>query len=114
MDLVDKIKFLANLEKIDESKLILEEAEYFIEEHKGHGPYNIQLVYGNHELINIYLSCTAGDLIDTTKCSHNNNDVFVEYSFSIVYERIPTGSTGIQKDRREDKTTKMRITDYVP
>jgi len=113
MDLVDKIKFLANLEKIDESKLILEEAEYFIEEHKGHGPYNIQLVYGNHELINIYLSCTAGDLVDNTQCSHHNGDVFVEYAISIIYERIPTCSTEIQKNRREDKTTRMRITDYI-
>ena len=59
MDLIEKIKKIAEAEGIDERELILDEAEFFIGEHKEHPTLEIRLKYSskNGRLECIKLEC---------------------------------------------------------
>lgn len=109
MNLVDQIRAIAKLERINKSELILEEAEYFLREHKDHGSYSIELGYNNGRLRAIYLECTADNIIDVNECSHINPKTRAEFSYSVIYYRGRKPSEiKMQKDRREGKITKIR------
>ncbi|MDP3992224.1 MAG: hypothetical protein U1B79_00915 [Candidatus Pacearchaeota archaeon] len=60
MDLIERLKKIAEVEGIPESDLILDEARFFMREHRGHGCYDIQLFYDeNSVLYSIDLKCRA-------------------------------------------------------
>ena len=101
MNLIRRLKEIARKEGIPESELILDEARSFMEEHKGHGNYEIQQVYHNEILDAIHLECSAGMLLEESKCPHNNPDEFAEFGYSIIYSRRPVHEIELQRKRRE-------------
>lgn len=101
--LIERIKNIARIEGIDESKLILEEAEYFLKAHEGHGNHSIEIGYDrkNENVESIRLLCSASDLVHTNECPHNNKEIPAELMDSIVYSRRPCFELDYQKERRE-------------
>ncbi len=106
MNLKDKIVKLAKLFNIEESELILEEVDFFLKEHRDHGPYNIIIRHDpKGELDGIFLKCTAYDIEwdKMAKCPHNNPDIIAELRDSIIYQKKRTFEIDLQKELREGK-----------
>ncbi len=104
MELADKIRELAKLEGVEDSELILDEVYSFLKEHEGHGSYGITMRYSPDSTVeSMILQCTANDILYPYQCPHQNSDVAVEFSFSIIYQKNITKEVGLQKLRREGK-----------
>ena len=99
VDLIDRLKVIAEKEGIPESDLILDEAEFFIREHEGHGVYQLRLDYGGDILESIEIECFATE-VDESECLHTNSEC-VEESYSIIYSRRPVDEIKYQRERRE-------------
>jgi len=100
MDLVEKIKRIAESEGIPESELILDEVEYFIKLHQGHGCYETSLLYDEKGLLSsLDLTCRATN-ISVKNHNHCDRD---EFPTSIIYERDKDfeGDVEAQRERRE-------------
>ena len=98
MDLIDILKGIGKAYDIPESKLILEEAEFFREKHKGHGCYKIELFHDETGLLRgIDLICVNTDSIEGTNCRWD------EFPTSIIYEEDESmeGDLKAQKEKRE-------------
>ncbi len=93
MDLITRIKTLAKFEGVKESELILDEIIAFLEEHKGHGGFNISMKYGANSILEaMFLECTASNLLDPLlECSNYDPGVPIELTSSIIYTRIKGG-----------------------
>ncbi|MEM4244992.1 MAG: hypothetical protein QW404_02475 [Candidatus Nanoarchaeia archaeon] len=105
MGLVEKIKEIARQQNIPESELIMDEVEWFMKEHKGHGRCEIILRYDEKEncVNGIYLECLGDELKGLNNCPHMDIDTPPELLFSIVYLKEKTSEIEIQKLRREGK-----------
>jgi hypothetical protein len=104
MDLVEKIKKIAGMERIPETELILDEARFFMAEHERHGNTQLKLEYDKGRLVYIGLYCNAIDLIDEEECSHHNPNSPYGGGDSIIYSSIPLEDVKIQRDRRQSSS----------
>lgn len=100
MDLIERIKKIAEAEGIPESDLILDEARFFMRKHAGHGCYEMQIFYDeNGSLYSIDLKCYATQIPveEINKCDQD------EFPTSVIYERERSfeGHTKAQRERRE-------------
>ncbi len=103
--LVDKIRRLAEVEGLAESRIIWDEVRYFAETHDGHGNYFIKLGYElSGVLDSIKLVCSASDLVDVGQCPDNRDDTPVELQDSYIYTRTSISEIDLQRIRREDQT----------
>lgn len=100
MDLIERIKKIAETEGIPESKLILKEAEWFFEEHQYHGYHELRLEVKRGKVSRIGLYCTASDLVRTKICSHHGSDDEASLP-SVIYSSEITSEMRYQKERRE-------------
>ena len=99
VDLIDRLKAIAEKEGISESDLILDEAEFFMREHEGHGVYQLRLDYERNVLDSIEIECFATG-VDESECLHTNSE-YAEESYSIIYSRRPVDEIKYQRERRE-------------
>ncbi|MDP3992081.1 MAG: hypothetical protein Q8P79_01065 [Nanoarchaeota archaeon] len=105
MDLIERLKKIAETVEIPESELILDEARFFMREHRGHGYFQIQLGYDKGILESIQLQCFAMSLpIDEmNRCPHYNKETPVEYCTSFVYSNLKDSlEIKLQRERREE------------
>ena len=102
MGLIDRIKKIAHIHGIPEEKLILEEAEWFLEEHGHHGDHQLRLEYGMEGMLSrIELYCTGDNLVRTRVCTHQREDNEDESAPSVIYFiGQPTIDVKYQKNRR--------------
>ena len=102
MDLIDKIKKIAEMEGVDKSELILEEATFFMEEHEGHGHQTLMLEYEAGRLSYIGLYCASNCL---EECSQNLNsdlpDVIAADSIIYAKKYLYQPEIENQRERRE-------------
>ena len=100
MNLIDRIKEIAEAEGIPESELIIDEARFFEWFHRGHGHYQIGSLYDENGILNsIDVRCLAIAL-ETEELNRCQED---EFPTSIIYERGDECKYDIekQKERRE-------------
>lgn len=84
MNLAEKIRRFAKSERIPESRLDMEELESFVKIHKGHGPYELRVVYDRGRVGKISLRCTGYNIVNLNECPHNS--VSVPDEGSVLYE----------------------------
>ena len=103
MDLIDRIKKIAETEGIPQSKIILDEAGWFFEEHRYHGAHQIILEIEKGKVLSINLYCTAGDLVRTKICSHQGSGEFESFPSIVYCIHKMTDVMKYQKRRRSGK-----------
>jgi hypothetical protein len=100
--LLEKIIRIGAANGIKTDDLVIEEAEYFMTRHIGHGNYNIEISYDpqSDRVDCIYLTCSADNLPNPINCEHLDPSVRGEFRFSIIYSRRQISELDIQAKRR--------------
>lgn len=100
-NLVEKLRMILATENVPQEKLVVGEVESFMQEHKGHGGYLLEVNYDkDNRLRDIALTCRADELAAEEDCLHQNPEVPPELRFSLVYSRNQVYELLVQEERR--------------
>lgn len=103
LGLIERLKLIAQIDKLSETDLELEEANFFWDEHQLHGGYQIEILADSKGLVELIVGCCAYDLPDITDCTHYNPFISPDLRYSLIYCSFPVEEIQTQKERRQTR-----------